>query len=176
MDDQSIKNKGGRPKGTVNCGKCKKPKSECNCGRPKKITPKVLAKLEEAFMHTFTDEEACLYADINPSTLYRYQDENPEFSDRKRILRLTPNMHAKKMLVAKVEGSLDQSRWWAKNKMRNEFSEKTEIEHSGSIGGLLRESEDNDEADKLTIQYNKDLRAIYAKGKPGPKEPESKIK
>lgn len=48
-------------------------------GRPEAITSEILTKLEFAFAHSFTDTEACLYANISPRTLYRYTEENPEF-------------------------------------------------------------------------------------------------
>ena len=67
--------------------------------RPNKIDEIVLAKLEEGFMMSLTDDECCLYADINPSTLYRYIEKNPEFSKRKELLKRTPNIKAKVKLV-----------------------------------------------------------------------------
>ena len=51
--------------------------------RPTVMTDDIVAKLESAFLMGCTDNEACLYADIDRSTLYRYQEKNPEFSDRK---------------------------------------------------------------------------------------------
>ncbi len=53
---------------------------------------KVIAKLEQAFLMGCTDEKACLYAGIVPSTLYRYQEDNPEFSERKTVLKTNPVM------------------------------------------------------------------------------------
>ena len=95
-----------------------------NVGRPARMTPEVIAKLEEAFTHCFSDKEACLYAGIHPATLYRFQEKYPEFSERKELLRLTPNMAAKKELVTGIKGNLDQARWWAQNKMTDDFGPK----------------------------------------------------
>ena len=116
-----------------NCRKCKKPKSECECGRPTVMTKDVLLKLEDAFRFCYTDEEACLYADIGTTSLYEYQKKYPEFTERKMALRLNPNLHAKKELVEGIKGSIDQARWWAKNKMREEFGEKAIVELKGQI-------------------------------------------
>jgi len=116
-----------------------------NVGRPTKITKDILNKLEQAFAYCYTDEEACLYVDISPRTLYNYQDKNPEFVQRKELLRKTPNLHAKEVLVKNIDNNLDQSRWWAKNKMGSEFSETQKVEHSGNIGdesGFYEEDED----------------------------------
>lgn len=101
-------------------------------GRPPKITKDVLAKLEDAFRFTYTDEEACLYAGINPSTLYRYQERNPEFSKRKEQLRLAPNLVAKQVLVEGLQKNLEQAKWWATHKMP-EFRPTQKVEHSGVI-------------------------------------------
>ena len=71
--------------------------------RPEKIDEKLLAKLEEGFMMSLTDEECCLYCDINPATLYRYQEKHPNFKERKELLKRTPNINAKKKWVNEIK-------------------------------------------------------------------------
>ena len=61
-------------------------------GRPTAMTPLVIAKLEEAFLMGCTDAEACLFANIDKATLYRYQEAKPEFCDRKEVLKSNPVM------------------------------------------------------------------------------------
>lgn len=112
-----------RPK---NCGKCKKPKTECNCGRPTVMTEVVLHKLETAFMNAFTDEMACLYADISETALYNYCLANPEFAKRKEVLKMNPNLTAQKTLVDDLKNT-GGARWWAEKKMPD-FMPKTKIE------------------------------------------------
>ena len=56
-------------------------------GRPSKMTPEVLAKLEHSFSLGLSDREACLYAEINPATLYRYCENHQEFCKRKELLK-----------------------------------------------------------------------------------------
>lgn len=149
--------------GKPNCKRCLKPKSVCKCGRPEKIDKDVLAKLEEAFMFCYSDKEACLYAGIHPATLYRYQEKHPEFGERKEALRLTPNLHAKKELVAGIKGSIDQSRWWAQNKMSDEFGAKTTIKHEGKI-----ETEDTSVREGVADavkSFNEQMRAVLTKKK-----------
>lgn len=68
-------------------------------GRPTKMTPETLEKLELAFWNSFTDEEACLHAEIDPKTLYRYCNENPAFASKKEILKKKPNLKAKMNLL-----------------------------------------------------------------------------
>ena len=94
------------------------------------MTPEVIAKLEVAFMNAFNDTEACIYAGISLATLQRYEEKHPKFSSKKESFKAHPNMLTKQELVKGIAGNLDQARWWAKNKMRDEFSEKTEIQHN----------------------------------------------
>lgn len=68
-------------------------------GRPSAMTPEVIRKLEEAFLLGCSDHEACFYADIAPSTLYKYQLENPEFTERKEALKSNPVFLARKVIV-----------------------------------------------------------------------------
>ena len=149
--------------GKPNCRKCKKPKVDCKCGRPEVITEDVLAKLEDAFRFCYTDDEACLYAGIHRATLYRYQEKHPKFSDRKMALRLNPNLHAKKELVEGIKGSIDQARWWAKNKMREEFGEKSTVELKGQIETTDKTSEGISDAVKA---FNEHMRIVLIGKKP----------
>ena len=64
-------------------------------GRPSKIDKDVLGKLEQAFSIGASDKQACIYANINPDTLYEYQKKNPEFAERKELLKENPILKAK---------------------------------------------------------------------------------
>ncbi|MBI2342968.1 MAG: hypothetical protein HYV02_01315 [Deltaproteobacteria bacterium] len=64
--------------------------------------PEILRKLEEAFAWGATDREACFYAEIAPSTLYRFQQENGEFLDRKRRFQLRPILKARVAVVVGI--------------------------------------------------------------------------
>jgi len=68
-------------------------------GRPAIVTEAVLQKLLEAFALGCTDLEACFYADIGKSTLYNYQDANPDFVERKERLKERPVLLARKVIV-----------------------------------------------------------------------------
>ena len=146
-----------------NCRKCLKPKSLCKCGRPTVMTKDVLSKLEDAFMFCYTDAEACLYVGISPDTLYEYQKKNPKFAERKTILRLNPNLHAKKELVEGIKGSIDQARWWAKNKMRDEFGEKAIVELQGQVETTDKTSVGISDAVKA---FNEHMRIVLIGKKP----------
>ena len=64
-------------------------------GRPPVIDEEKLRKLEYAFAMGCSDKEACLYADIAPSTLYDYQLAHPAFAERKDQLKETPVLKAR---------------------------------------------------------------------------------
>jgi len=74
-------------------------------GRPTKMTPETLAKLEQAFLMGCTDQEACLFAGIIPSTLYRYQEANPEYCERKDTLKQNPYMKARGVLIDALDAN-----------------------------------------------------------------------
>lgn len=95
-------------------------------GRPKAIDEEVLTKLEYAFSIGCTDEEAALFADINVRTLYRYCQENPEFSDRKETLKQSPVLKARDT-IAKNLHNPDVAKWVLEKKKRNEFGKVSEV-------------------------------------------------
>jgi hypothetical protein len=126
------------------------------------MTADVLQKLEDAFMHSYSDREACLYAGIAPSTLYNYQKENPAFMERKEALKLSPNLVAKRELVTGIKGNLDQARWWANHKMTDDFVAKSKVELEGKV---QTEDVTVSEAEKrIADEYNQKLRDAIAAG------------
>jgi hypothetical protein len=113
----------------------KKPKSEHKkVGRPTVMTPEIVNKLEQAFANAFTDEQACIFADISKPTLYEYIKENPSFSDRKEQLKKRVDIKAKTQVIEAIKnGDMPTAKWWLERKCKDEFSLKTETEHSGQI-------------------------------------------
>lgn len=130
-------------------------------GRPTAMTETVIAKLEEGFLMGFTDREACLYADINPATLYRFCQEHEDFSERKELLKEQTTMRAKRN-IAKAINSEDKpdkalSQWWLERKNKAEFAQRTEL--TGKEGESLKVE---------VIQYGNDTHStrIPAQGVP----------
>jgi len=121
------------------------------------MTKDVLAKLEDAFMNAFTDKMACLYAGISETALYRYCEQNPEYAERKEILKETPNLVAQKTLVGDLANT-SGARWWAEKKMP-EFMPKTKITHDGKIE---TNPEQSAAARAIADKYEKDLRKTIA--------------
>jgi hypothetical protein len=102
--------------------------------RPTVINDEVLSKLEFGFSNSLTDEEACLYADICPKTLYRYIEDNPEFWQRKEILKRQPNIKAKFNWVNKIwSDDYTASKEWLERKAKSEFSVKSEVDTKQTI-------------------------------------------
>jgi hypothetical protein len=117
-------------------------------GRKTVVTPSVLVKLEQAFALGCTDLEACFYAGIGKSSLYRYEDNNPDFRERKEELKMKPVLLARQTVMKGIAGyelkddsgkvikvinpadpklSLD----FLKGKMHREF--KSGVEHTGTV-------------------------------------------
>ena len=111
-------------------------------GRPTIMTPETISKLEEVFAIGGSDEEACFYANIGKSTLYNYQQENPEFVERKEALKQRPVLKARQTIVKSLDNPED-ARWFLARKMKKEFSERQEV--TGADG------------EKLIIEISKEI-------------------
>ena len=101
-------------------------------GRPTKMTKTLLAKLEEAFAFGCSDEEACLYADIQPSTMYRYQEDHPEFKERKARLKQNPILEARKSVITGMKDNPRLALDFLKARKSDEFSERKQLDHQGA--------------------------------------------
>lgn len=100
-------------------------------GRPTVMTQEVLDKLEYAFSIGCTDEEACIYADISPATLYNYQKDNPKFLERKELLKQTPILRARETVVKSLN-SPDMAFRYLERKKKDEFAVR--VENTGKDG------------------------------------------
>lgn len=92
------------------------------------MTEAVLGKLEHAFSIGASDREACLYADINPTTLYEYQLEHPEFAERKESLKQSPLFKARVAIESALDrGDTQTARWYAERR-DSDFRPKSETD------------------------------------------------
>lgn len=96
-------------------------------GRPALIDRGVLDKLEEVFSLGGTDKEACLFAGINPATLYNYQEIHPEFVERKAMLKENPVLLARRTIVNNLETDVATSRWYVERRDKD-FNQKQEVD------------------------------------------------
>lgn len=102
-------------------------KSKKPVGRPSIITKSVLDKLEYAFSLGCTDNEACLHAGINPATLYNYQKDNPEFLERKKLLKEEPVLKARQSVISGFSESPELALKYLERKKKDEFSLRQEL-------------------------------------------------
>lgn len=103
--------------------KKKKPEELKKRGRHSVMTPEIINKLEQAYSIDATDEEACIFAGIGMSTLYDYQKQNPDFSERKRLLKDKLTFKARTNIANEInKGDADLSKWYLERKKKKEFS------------------------------------------------------
>lgn len=103
-------------------------------GRPTVMTKETLNKLEEVFAIGGSDTEACFYADISPRTLYKYQEEHPDFIQRKEALKEKPILKARQTIVKALDNP-QQAQWYLERKRKKEFAQR--IENTGKDGEAL---------------------------------------
>lgn len=72
------------------------------------ITESKIKTLEYYFTCGFTDEEACLEADISTRTLYNYCTKNPEWAEKRQLLKRKPIMRAKLLVNKNLEEGKDE--------------------------------------------------------------------
>lgn len=104
-------------------------------GRPTIMTPETISKLEEVFSIGGSDNEACFYAGIGKSTLYNYQQEHPEFVERKEALKERPILKARQTVVKSLDDA-DMALKFLERKKKDEFSLRTEL--TGQNGEALQ--------------------------------------
>jgi len=105
-------------------------------GRPTVMTEAVIGKLEYAFCLGCGDRDACLYAGINPDTLYEYQKKNPGFAERKAQLKQKQVIAAREAVNNAIAlNDVVTARWLLERKCKDEFSARTEID---SVAPLVK--------------------------------------
>ena len=115
-----------------------RPRKKHAGGRPTVMTAETLQKLEYGFARSLTDTECCDFAGITPSTLYNYCNKNPEFSEKKELLKHRPKINAKFNVADAIEnGDVDLSKWYLERKAKDEFSTKQDIAVSGSVNNPM---------------------------------------
>lgn len=96
-------------------------------GRPTVMTPENIEKLEEGFLKGFSDRESCLYAKIAPSTLYAFCQENPDFSERKELLKEQVKMKAKDNIQAAIHAGDKLLSQWYLERRDKDFKPKSDL-------------------------------------------------
>jgi hypothetical protein len=101
---------------------------ENKVGRPTVMTPETVNKLEEGFAMGFTDEEACIYANISKQTLYDYCKKHEEYTDRKEGLKNHPKILAKTNVyhALKENKKVEDSKWYLERRDKD-FKQKSDV-------------------------------------------------
>jgi len=105
------------------------------------MTRDTLNKLEEIFALGGTDTEACTYADISPRTLYKYQEENPDYIQRKESLKEKPFLKARRTIVNSLSDPNHAFKYMERKK-KAEFGPNVEITGNLTISQVLDNLQD----------------------------------
>lgn len=104
-------------------------------GPKPKITKATIDKLETVFALDGTDQEACLHANISPATLYNYQKSNPEFLERKGLLKHKSILAARISVVNGLKTDANLALKYLEKKRKDEFASRQE--HVGKDGDAI---------------------------------------
>lgn len=134
-------------------------KEKKKVGRPSVMTPDIIDKLYYAFSIGCSDVEACAYANIAPSVLYRYQSNHDEFKERKEVLKANPILLAKEAVKKSLTSDNEKernlmSRWVLEKKCPDEFGNRSELTISAS--GSLSIEERSDALDGFLKRFDID--------------------
>lgn len=100
-------------------------------GRPTKLTTECVAKLEQAFKIGANDTEACLFAGIDRSTFYRYEEAHPEFRNKKLEWKRNPILKAKNTIYKNLDDPNVAK--WLLERRDDEYSNKQRQEITGNV-------------------------------------------
>lgn len=97
-------------------------------GAKPKMTPEVLAKIEQAFSLGCNDKEACFSAGISVECLRAFQRNNPLWMERKALLKEKMVLKAK-AVIAHALNQLDvqTAKWYLEKQCREEFGNEVKI-------------------------------------------------
>lgn len=105
-----------------------RPDGKKDTGRPTVMTPETMKLLEEAFLIGASDAEACLKANIGMATLYKYQNDHPDFIERKQELKENLTYRARQVIANKIkDNDGETAKWYLERKKKAEFSTRQEL-------------------------------------------------
>ncbi len=102
-------------------------------GRPTVMTEETVNKLEQGFTMGFSDEEACIYANVSKQTLYDYCKRNLGYTDRKEGLKNHTKLLAKTNIynAIKEDKKIEDSKWYLERKAKKEFGNNLDLSTLG---------------------------------------------
>lgn len=128
-------------------------------GRPSKIDEVKLQKLREAFLMGYSDEEACKYADLAPSTFYDFQKKNSEILKCKQQIEFKCILNRHRNNVNRLD---------CLRRRKFEIIKKYELKDS-DISGIptntlkyinYRDISEKERAAIMLTKFNEDIKAL----------------
>lgn len=101
------------------------------------MTPETIKKLEEAFGMDCSIGEACFFADISQVTYHDRINKNPELSNRFNALRERPVLLARQSVIKNMQKNGELALKYLERKKKNEFTPKTEVDHSWNVTSTI---------------------------------------
>lgn len=102
-------------------------------GRPSKYDESLLDDVRERALKGETDEEIAAGLDVSRSTLALWKARHPEFSDALKAWKGEADDAIEHSLYRKaLSGDTTAAIFWLKNRRKDEWRDKHEVEHSAS--------------------------------------------
>ena len=125
-------------------GRPKKEQAQKNkVGRPSKKTEQAKEAAQLMYRKGFTDAEVAKVLQLNPSTIAKWKQNDSEFLHILRDWKIEADERVEKSLYQRACGYDKDGRhyppdptsaiFWLKNRKRNEWRDKTDIEHTGNV-------------------------------------------
>lgn len=107
-------------------------------GRPSKYGDVDLDRVRELALQGKTDEEIAADLGVSRSTLALWKARHQDFSDALKAWKDEADDVVEQSLYRKaVAGDTTAQIFWLKNRRSRDWRDKQEIEHSGSISGII---------------------------------------
>lgn len=128
-------------------------------GRPNALDdPETMAKIKQAFAIGATDEEACAYAKIGTSSLYRYQEQHEDFREEKERLKKEPILKAKNTVVQSLDNVSD-AQWYLERK--SDFAKKTQTDLTTGGEKILVEIKGYEDKDNASAKAKTSIKKKF---------------
>lgn len=131
-----------------------KTKSERPEGRPTDYEPGFATTAGLMCLNGATDAELAEEFDVDVRTIYRWKHKHPEFCQALSIGKNEVDVRVERALYQKaVAGDTTAMIFWLKNRRRDQWRDRVDVNHSGNLSALTDE------------QLNEKLAELEAKAK-----------
>jgi len=108
-----------------------------------KMSVAVVAKFGEAFAIGANDKQACEYADVDPSTLWRWEQKNPELRKYFERMKQKLPLKAKANIAQAIHANnLTFSQWLVERQEPDDYAETFKMQHFDETKGDTPHKED----------------------------------